>query len=289
MDVIAFCNHKGGTGKTTSVLNTAAALGLSGNRVLVIDLDPQGFLSRMMGVVEPAETASSLMLFNPQATLADIQVRTLSGFDLVPSSLKLATRLLRKLTNTYDVFWVKEAIEKHDGYDYILIDTAAAITVFTLNAIVAAQHVIIPVTPEYQPVLGAEQAFRTARMVQDKLNPGLTMPHFLLTQVDGRIRNHQLFQHYLREKYEHLVLKPLIRTSTALSITHADGSTVFDHDAQSRGAMDYANAADAILQIIHAREAVPTLATEPAPVAGPTMQLDGSEVGVLNFLQGLNR
>ena len=86
MITLSICNHKGGTGKTTTVLHIAAALGLSGHRTLVIDLDPQSFLSRTLGVGEPREEASSLMLFDPQVDLRTVPVQKMSGFDLLPSS-----------------------------------------------------------------------------------------------------------------------------------------------------------------------------------------------------------
>lgn len=247
MTVLAICNHKGGTGKTTSVINFAAALGLSGYRVLVIDLDPQSFLTRTLGISEPGETASSLMLFNHNVSISDIEVKKLKGFDLIPASSVL-TKQMRRLNKPTDVLWIKEAIEQSADYDVVLMDTAAAITVYSLNALVACRYVIIPVTPEYQPVVGAEQTYHTATMVQSRLNPDLELPLFIFTQVDARKRAHHSYRQYLRKRYSDQVMKSVIRTSADLATSYTDGTTVFENKPHSRGARDYANAADELIR-----------------------------------------
>lgn len=245
MPVLSICNHKGGTGKTTTAIHLAAAFGLSGRRVLAIDLDPQGFLTRLLGVEEPAEAHSSLALFDPESDLRAVQTVSLHGFDLLPASYSM-TKAARKLSRPTDVLWVKEALEQGHDYDLILLDTAAAMTVFSLNALVASDLVLIPVTPEYQPVVGGEQTYSTARLVQEKLNPSLAEPRFLLTQVDARKRDHASYSAYIRETYGERVMTSEIRTSAALAESAEGGLTVFDRDITSRGARDYANAADEI-------------------------------------------
>ena len=248
---LAVCNHKGGTGKTTSTINIAAVLRLLGKRVLVIDLDPQGFLTRMVGLDEPPVQESSIMLFNPEGSIADVSITSLPAFDIIPSSTSLS-KFMRKLNKPTDALWAKESIDQAGElpYDAIVFDTAAAITVYSLNALVASEHVIIPITPEYQPVVGGEQTFQTALMVQDKLNPDLRTPHILLTQVDGRKRNHQIFRPYLRQRYGNAVMESIIRTSASLAVTYSDGTTVFYHAPHTRGARDYANATDELLRRI---------------------------------------
>ncbi len=268
MTILTICNHKGGTGKTTTTIHVAAALRLLGYRVLVIDLDPQGFLTRAVGLGEPAEQASSLMLFSPDTPLAEVPRETLPGFDLLPSSTGL-TRAMRKLNRPTDVLWSREALPSLEAeYEVVLFDTAAAVTVFSLNALVASRHAIIPVTPEYQPVIGAEQTFQTATMVQKRLNPGLETPFFLFTQVDARIRNHHRYRQYFRRKYGGQVLKNVIRTSASLSTTHSDGTTVFEHAPHSRGARDYANATDEIIRTL----SIPDLIEPPVHEVDFTME-----------------
>lgn len=245
MPVLSICNHKGGTGKTTTAIHLAAAFGLSGRRVLAVDLDPQGFLTRLLGVEEPDEARSALALFDHESDVRSLETVSLPGFDLIPASYTM-TKAARKLSRPTDVLWVKEALEQGHDYDLILLDTAAAMTVFSLNALVASNMVLIPVTPEYQPVVGGEQTYSTARLVQEKLNPSLDEPRFLLTQVDARKRDHASYSAYMRETYGDRVLTNEIRTSASLAESAKGGQTVFDRDITSRGARDYANAADEI-------------------------------------------
>jgi len=250
MIVLSVCNHKGGTGKTTSVIHIAAALGLSGKRVLVLDLDPQGFLSRTLDVDEPPPEESVLALFDPNLDPRRIQARELSGFDLIPSTSRL-TKFMRSLNKPTDVLWVRETIEAlKPSYDAIMFDTAAAVTVYSLNALVASQHVVIPVLPEYQGVVGAEQTFQTTNLVRDRLNPNLQTRSMLFTQVDARKRIHQTYQQYIRRKYGNYAMDSIVRTSTSLAEAHDNGTTVFDHDPTTRGARDYANATDELLRRI---------------------------------------
>ena len=254
MFVLSVCNHKGGTGKTTTVIHVASALGLSGQRTLVIDLDPQGFLTRTMGGEEPPPEDTVAALFHPSADLETVPFQEVSGFDLLPSSSTL-TKRMRDLNKPTDVLWVREALQQATlEYDVVLFDTAAAVTVYSLNALVASRHVVVPVLPEYQAIVGAEQTFQTIELVEEKLNPRLQSRAFLLTQVDARKGIHRTYQQYLREKYGDLVLDSVIRTSTSLAESREAGTTVFDHDSSTRGARDYANATDEILRWVRRAE-----------------------------------
>ncbi len=256
MRVFTVCNHKGGTGKTTSVIHIAAAMGLSGHRTLVIDLDPQGFLTRTMGVDPDQREDTALSLFDPDANLWDCDTVSMSGFDLLPSSNRL-TREMRELNKPTDVLWIREAIERQSDqatYDTVLFDTAAAVTVYSLNALVASQYAVIPVLPEYQSVVGAEQTYQTVSMVRKRLNPDLHPSMFLFTQVDERKRLHSAYRSYMRKKYTRRVLDTIIRTSTSLTEASEGGETVFDTDPQSKGARNYANATDDLLRRVKAYE-----------------------------------
>jgi len=250
MRVFTICNHKGGTGKTTTVIHIAAAMGLSGHRTLVIDLDPQGFLTRTMGVDPKEHEDTALSLFGSDANLGALRTVSMSGFDLLPSSNRL-TREMRELNKPTDVLWIREAIESQAdklSYDAILFDTAAAVTVYSLNALVASQYAVIPVLPEYQSVVGAEQTYQTVSMVRKQLNPDLYPSMFLFTQVDERKRLHSAYRSYMRKKYTHRVLDTIIRTSTSLTEASEDGETVFNTDPHSKGARNYANATDDLLR-----------------------------------------
>ena len=247
--VIAFCNHKGGTGKTTSVLNMGAALGLAGFRVLLIDLDPQGFLSRIVGletVYREREADTCSMLFNPSLRRGMLIPSRFRGFDVIPS-YRLLNRKIRRLSRPIDNLWVRESLEFYEDYDFVLIDTAAAVTIFSTAAFTAATSVIIPVTPEVQPVKGAESAVETADIVRKALNPGLPHPLFLITQFDGRKRVHSENRKYLYQEFGVQVMKQIIRTSAELAYEYSSGTTVITQFPRSRGAQDYSNAADELV------------------------------------------
>lgn len=259
--ILTICNHKGGTGKTTSSVHLAAAFGLMGHRVLLVDLDPQGFLTRTVGAEEPARDASSLALIDPEGDLRSLPVQSFKHFDVLGASMQM-TREQRRLTRPTDVFWMRETFAEGHDYDLVLIDTAAAVSVFTMNALVASDAVLIPVTPEYQPVVGAEQTWQTCRLVKSRLNPGLQVPRFLLTQVDGRLSRHARYSEYLRGQYEGHVLSTPIRTSSSLAVASRNGRTVYDQPKMTRGALDYAHAAEEIAGVFF-----PSL-VRPAPVEG---------------------
>ena len=247
MATLAICNHKGGTGKTTTAIHIGAALGLCGFKTLIIDLDPQSFLTRMVGIGEPVPEASSLALFEHDVSLDRLLPETCRSFDVLPASTSL-TKRMRQLNRPIDAFWVKEALEGQTRYDVILLDTAAAVTVYSLNALTAADVLLIPVTPEYQPVVGAEETWNTAREVRSRLNPDLESPLFLITRVDGRRKAHRKYQEFLRERYGGQVMQSIVRTSASLASSCEDGVTVFETLVYSRGAIDYANVTDEVIR-----------------------------------------
>ena len=180
-----------------------------------------------------------------------LPITKLKTFDLIPSSAALSSAI-RRLTKPTDVLWLREFVDcMENRYDIIVFDTAAAVTVFSLNALVASNFVLIPVLPEYQPIIGGEQTYQTSRVVRKRLNPDLALPQFLLTMVDGRKKNHLGYQKYLRERYGNRVMRTVIRTCTTLSLTKQNGQTVFESDAHARGSIDYAGAADELGQLFN--------------------------------------
>lgn len=245
MSVITICNHKGGTGKTTTTVHLAAALGRMGARVLVVDFDPQGFLTHALELDEPLPSRSSLALLNADSALGGIPAQRAASFSVIGATPAM-TKAMRKLTRPVDVLWLRETFRKGYPYDVVLVDTAAALSVYSMNALAAADGVVIPITPEYQPVIGGEQTWHTAGLVREKLNPNMREPLIMLTQVDGRLKRHAEYSTYLREEYGEAVMRVEIRTSSALADSCMRGKTVFDTNPSVRGARDYTNAATEI-------------------------------------------
>ena len=247
MAIIAVCNHKGGTGKTTTSVHIAAALHLVGYKTMVVDLDPQGYLTCMMDVDPSDSIHTSQDLFTPNSSLADLQVLSLPSFDLLPSVEGLR-HSAQKLTAVQDMFWIKEVLQNQNLYDAIILDTAAAISIYVLNALIAADTLMIPVTPELQSVHGAEQTWNTAKEVRKKWNPGLKAAMFLLTNVHGRKKVHHQYSRYMRREYGDLVMDTVVRTSSSLSAVCKGGHTIFKNHLDSRGAKDYAAVVDELIQ-----------------------------------------
>jgi len=247
MPIISVCNHKGGTGKTTTSMHLAGALNLVGYKTLVIDLDPQGYLTCMMDVnVSEVEDASQ-SLFMPDTTLSDLKTLHLPSFDLLPCIDGMNYKA-QKMTNVTDIFLLKESLMMQTIYDVVILDTAAAITVYVLNALVASEILIIPVTPELQSVHGAQQTWETAKEIREKWNPGLRTAMFVLTNVHGRKKVHQQYCKYMRDKFGNLVMDAHVRTCSSMAVACSGGRTVFETQILSRGARDYAAVADEFIQ-----------------------------------------
>ena len=244
MPTITVANHKGGTGKTITTLNLAAALAMSGNSVLA--LDPQGFLTHFLGCEEPAPVDSSWMLFQEDSRYGELSVRPTGHFDLIPSCQELVN-LPNRLDQREDVHQVRDRLSGFYEYDWIFIDTAAAVTAVSVSAMVAARRILIPVIPEYQGITGAHQTIETCRSLRNAIGYPNDPPFLLCTQMDARKRQHSKYEEYLRHHFADRVFDQVIRTNSCLSETRAEGDTVFDRAPHSRGARDYANAADELI------------------------------------------
>lgn len=252
MPILTLCNHKGGTGKTTTAIHLAAALGLLGNKTLVIDLDPQSYLTDMLNLKQTIpDEDTSMALFGLKSNLDQMNTLKTTNFEVIPSSRGLS-KVQKNLTKPTDVLWLKEVLREPSSYDWILIDTAAAITPLTLNALVASDMVIIPMVPEFQSYVGAQQTMKTCALVKDKLNPDLHDPYIVLTKVDGRTLNHRRIQQQIRNQFGSRVLKAVVRTDTVLSEKNQQGKTVFDKGKGKkitiRAAIDYTNVIDELMK-----------------------------------------
>lgn len=240
----------------------AAALGLSGFKVLVIDLDPQCYLTRANGINEADETATASALFIPKVRFSDLTFIRRSGYDLLPGSVEL-TKLVRRMSRPTDVLWLREKLlEDKNAVDYhfILVDTSAALTVLNINALVVSNLAIIPVAPEFQAVSGAEQTLSNVRHLRHRLRLSNPMCRFLITQFDKRKRTHREYTHYICKKYSKHVFDVHIRTNAPLSDARGDGATVFDVAPRSRGAVDYAAATDELVRWLNASTQDPMFA-----------------------------
>ena len=253
--VLTVANQKGGVGKTTSAVNVAAALALHGQRVLVIDLDPQGNASTALGIEHVVGTPSIydvLLGGRPIAEVASV-AEFAPNLRCVPATLDLAgadIELTSQVAREYRLQRALNAFLQSDGHevDYVFIDCPPSLGLLTLNALVAAREVLIPIQCEYYALEGLAQLLNTVELVTSHLNPALEVTTVLLTMYDSRTRLADQVADEVRNHFGELVLEPMIPRNVRVSEAPGFGQTVITYDAGSRGAIGYLQAAREIAE-----------------------------------------
>jgi chromosome partitioning protein len=247
--VLTIANQKGGVGKTTTTVNIAAALALHGLRVLVVDLDPQGNASTALGVEHRSGTPSVYEVLIGEISLAEAAAVSDQSPNLfcVPATIDLAGAEIELVSMTARESRLKEALsdEALDQLqpDYVLIDCPPSLGLLTVNAMVAAKEVFIPIQCEYYALEGLGQLLRNIELVQQHLNPRLNVSTILLTMYDGRTKLADQVTAEVRGHFGDTVLKTVIPRSVKVSEAPGFGQTVLAYDPGSRGAMSYLDAA----------------------------------------------
>jgi chromosome partitioning protein len=247
--VMTIANQKGGVGKTTTTVNIAAALALHGLRVLVVDLDPQGNASTALGVEHRSGTPSVYEVLIGEISVADAALVSDQSRNLycVPATIDLAGAEIELVSMNARESRLKEALsdEALDQLqpDYVLIDCPPSLGLLTVNAMVAASEVFIPIQCEYYALEGLGQLLRNIELVQAHLNPRLSVSTILLTMYDGRTKLADQVTSEVRGHFGDTVLKTVIPRSVKVSEAPGFGQTVLAYDPGSRGAMSYLDAA----------------------------------------------
>lgn len=246
--ILTVANQKGGVGKTTSTVNLAAALALHGLTVLVVDLDPQGNASTALGVEHSSGTPSIYEVLLGDATLIEaIQVSSESERLLcIPATIDLAGAEIELVSLDARENRLKDALHAEAldalGVDFILIDCPPSLGLLTVNALVAAVEVLVPIQCEYYALEGVGQLLRNIDMVQQHLNPDLHVSTVLLTMYDARTKLSDQVADEVRRHFGDVVLRTVIPRSVKISEAPGYGSTVLAYDPGSRGAMCYVDA-----------------------------------------------
>jgi chromosome partitioning protein len=247
--VMTIANQKGGVGKTTTAVNIAAALALHGLRVLVVDLDPQGNASTALGVEHRSGTPSVYEVLLGEISVADAaQVSDQSpNLFCVPATIDLAGAEIELVSMAAREGRLKEALSDEAldqlAPDYVLIDCPPSLGLLTVNAMVAAMEVFIPIQCEYYALEGLGQLLRNIELVQAHLNPLLSVSTILLTMYDGRTKLADQVTTEVRSHFGDTVLSTVIPRSVKVSEAPGFGQTVLAYDPGSRGAMSYLDAA----------------------------------------------
>jgi chromosome partitioning protein len=252
--IITVANQKGGVGKTTSAVNLAAALALHGVRVLLIDLDPQGNASTALGVDHTVGTPSIYDVLLGGESLQSVAAQTSisDGLRCVPATLDLAGADIELTSQVAREYRLQKALARYleDGaeVDYVFIDCPPSLGLLTLNALVAAREVLIPIQCEYYALEGLAQLLSTVDLVKSHLNPQLAVSTVLLTMYDARTRLADQVADEVRNHFGELVLSPTIPRNVRVSEAPGFGQTVITYDAGSRGAVSYVQAAQEIAE-----------------------------------------
>jgi chromosome partitioning protein len=248
--VITVANQKGGVGKTTTAVNLAAALALHGLRVLVVDLDPQGNASTALGVDHSVGVRSTYDVLLDGRPLAEavVPVEVADTLSCVPATLDLAGAELELSSQVAREHRLQRALTAYlaqasADLDYLFIDCPPSLGLLTLNALVAAREVLIPIQCEYYALEGLAQLLGTIEMVQSYLNKALTISTVLLTMYDSRTRLADQVAADVRSHFTELVIESVIPRNVRVSEAPGFGQTVMTYDAGSRGAVGYLQAA----------------------------------------------
>jgi chromosome partitioning protein len=245
--ILTIANQKGGVGKTTTAVNLAASLAMNGSRVLVVDLDPQGNASTALDVEHRSGTASIYNVLVEGAPLTDV-IRPVEGYPhllCAPATIDLAGSEIELVPLVARESRLARALSGYDAseLDYIFIDCPPSLGLLTVNALVAAPEVLIPIQCEYYALEGLEQLLRTIELVKNHLNPTLGVSTILLTMYDSRTRLASQVADEVRGHFGELVLGSVIPRSVRVSEAPSYGQSVMTYDPGSSGALAYLEAA----------------------------------------------
>ncbi|MEU1386917.1 MULTISPECIES: ParA family protein [unclassified Nonomuraea] len=244
--VIAIANQKGGVGKTTTSVNIAAALSMHGQRVLVVDLDPQGNASTALATEHRGDVPDVYQVLVDDLPMVEIvkQVPEMPNLYCAPATIDLAGAEIELVSLVAREARLRRALAAYEAeFDYIVIDCPPSLGLLTVNALVAAEEVMIPIQCEYYALEGLGQLLRNVDLIKAHLNPALRLSTIVLTMYDGRTRLASQVADEVRSHFGETVLKTVIPRSVRLSEAPSYGQSVMTYDPGSSGAMAYMDAA----------------------------------------------
>lgn len=254
---IAIVNQKGGVGKTTTSINLAAAFAMMKRKVILIDLDPQGNATVGSGIDKNNFTAATRHIILNEITVKNALLKTAGGYDIVPTNHELIVAEVQLMQMTQRESRLKEALSACvEAYDYLLIDCPPSLNILTVNALVAANSVLIPIQCEYFALEGLTGLLNTIEQIQTTINPKLHIEGLLRTMYDGRNRlaldvSSQLLRHFPGRVY-----RTVIPRNVRLAEAPSHGLPILQYDEKSQGAVAYLTLAGEMLRRVDEMESI---------------------------------
>ncbi|QOR74233.1 chromosome partitioning protein [Cruoricaptor ignavus] len=245
--IIGVANQKGGVGKTTTAVNLAAALGVLEKSILLIDADPQANATSGLGVEEVSHSTYNLLEHSVPAKECILKT-TSPNVDIIPSHIDLVAAEIELVDRENREYMMREALDKvRDEYDFIIIDCAPSLGLITVNALTAADSVIIPIQCEYFALEGLGKLLNTIKNVQKIHNPELDIEGLLLTMFDSRLRLSNQVVEEVNSHFPEMVFETIISRNVRLSEAPSFGESILMYDAESKGAVQYIQLAEEVL------------------------------------------